>query len=209
LHKNIREEDMKKYIIILILILVGAVAYLSYQNKQLTTKYETSIENIKAYDAQLSGLKDNNRVFKLTIDQLNYSNDSIINRMKEVQKELGIKDKRLQQLQYEASHAQRTDTITLKDTLFRDPQLRLDTIVGDKWFKTNLHLQFPSTIALKPEIELERYTYINGKRETVNPPKKFFLFRWFQKKHTVVEVNVREMNPYVKEKTQRFIQIVE
>ena len=200
---------MKKYIIILILILVGAVAYLSYQNKQLTTKYETSIENIKAYNAQLSGLKDNNRVFKLTIDQLNYSNDSIINRMKEVQKELGIKDKRLQQLQYEASHAQRTDTITLKDTLFRDPQLRLDTIVGDKWFKTNLHLEFPSTIALKPEIELERYTFINGKRETVNPPKKFFLFRWFQKKHTVVEVNVREMNPYVKNKTQRFIQIVE
>lgn len=200
---------MKKYIIILILILVGAVAYLSYQNKQLTTKYETSIENIKAYDAQLSGLKDNNRVFKLTIDQLNYSNDSIINRMKEVQKELGIKDKRLQQLQYEASHAQRHDTIVLRDTLFRDPQLRLDTIVGDKWFKTNLHLEFPSTIALKPEIELERYTFINGKRETVNPPKKFFLFRWFQKKHTVVEVNVREMNPYVKNKTQRFIQIVE
>lgn len=200
---------MKKYIIILILILVGAVAYLSYQNKQLTTKYETSIENIKAYDAQLSGLKDNNRVFKLTIDQLNYSNDSIINKMKEVQKELGIKDKRLQQLRYEASHAQRTDTITLKDTLFRDPQLRLDTIVGDKWFKTNLHLEFPSTIALKPEIELERYTFINGKRETVNPPKKFFLFRWFQKKHTVVEVNVREMNPYVKNKTQRFIQIIE
>lgn len=200
---------MKKYIIILILILVGAVAYLSYQNKQLTTKYETSIENIKAYDAQLSGLKDNNRVFKLTIDQLNYSNDSIINRMKEVQKELGIKDKRLQQLQYEASHAQRHDTIVLRDTLFRDPQLKLDTIVGDKWFKTNLHLEFPSTIALSPEIELERYTFINGKRETVNPPKKFFLFRWFQKKHTVVEVNVREMNPYVKNKTQRFIQIVE
>lgn len=200
---------MKKYIIIPILILVGAVAYLSYQNKQLTTKYKTSIENIKAYDAQLSGLKDNNRVFKLTIDQLNYSNDSIINRMKEVQKELGIKDKRLQQLQYEASHAQRTDTIILKDTLFREPQLRLDTIVGDKWFKTNLHLEFPSTITLKPEIELERYTFINGKRETVNPPKKFFLFRWFQKKHTVVEVNVREMNPYVKNKTQRFIQIIE
>lgn len=200
---------MKKYIIILILILVGAVAYLSYQNKQLTTKYETSIENIKAYDAQLSGLKDNNRVFKLTIDQLNYSNDSIINKMKEVQKELGIKDKRLQQLQYDLSHAQRNDTIILSDTTFKSPEFKLDTIVGDKWFKTNLHLKYPSTIALSPEIELERFTYINGKRETVNPPKKFFLFRWFQKKHTVVEVNVREMNPYVKNKTQRFIQIIE
>ena len=200
---------MKKNIIILILILVGAVAYLSYQNKQLTTKYETSIENIKAYDAQLSGLKDNNRVFKLTIDQLNYSNDSIINKMKEVQKELGIKDKRLQQLQYDLSHAQRNDIIILSDTIFKSPEFKLDTIVGDKWFKTNLHLKYPSTIALSPEIELERFTYINGKRETVNPPKKFFLFRWFQKKHTVVEVNVREMNPYVKNKTQRFIQIVE
>lgn len=208
LHNNIREEDMKKYIIILILILIGAVAYLSYQNKQLTTKYETSIENVKAYDAQLSGLEGDNRVLKLTVEQLNYFNDSIIKKMKVVQKELGIKDKRLQQLQYEASHAQRHDTITLTDTIFRN-NFSLDTIVGDKWFKTNLHLKFPSTIALSPEIELERYTFINGKRETVNPPKKFFLFRWFQKKHTVVEVNVREMNPYVKNKTQRFIQIVE
>lgn len=200
---------MKKYVIIAFIILIGAVAFLYNQNRILTNKYETSIENVKAYDAQLSGLEGNNRVLKLTVEQLNHFNDSIIKKMKVVQKELGIKDKRLQQLQYEASHAQRADTIILKDTLFRDPQLRLDTIVGDKWFKTNLHLEFPSTIALKPEIELERYTFINGKRETVNPPKKFFLFRWFQKKHTVVEVNVREMNPYVKNKTQRFIQIIE
>ena len=199
---------MKKYIIILILILIGAVAYLSYQNRQLTTKYETSIENVKAYDAQLSGLEGDNRVLKLTVEQLNYFNDSIIKKMKVVQKELGIKDKRLQQLQYEASHAQRTDTIILKDTLFRDPQLKLDTIVGDKWFKTNLHLEFPSTIALSPEIELERYTFINGKRETVNPPKKFFLFRWFQKKMTVVTVTVKEKNPYVKNKESRYVEII-
>lgn len=199
---------MKKYIIIIILILIGAVAYLSYQNKQLTTKYETSIENIKAYDAQLSGLEGDNRVLKLTVEQLNYFNDSIIKKMKVVQKELGIKDKRLQQLQYEASHAQRTDTIILKDTLFRDPQLKLDTIVGDKWFKTNLHLEFPSTIALSPEIELERYTFINGKRETVNPPKKFFLFRWFQKKMTVVTVTIKENNPYVKQRESRYIEII-
>lgn len=77
---------MKKYIIILILILIGDVAYLSYQNKQLTTKYETSIENVKAYDAQLSGLEGNNRMLKLTVEQLNYFNDSIIKKIKVVQK---------------------------------------------------------------------------------------------------------------------------
>ena len=200
---------MNKYLIISIIILVSIISFLGYTNKKLSNQYAIAYENIKAYDAELSGLRGDTKVYKLTIEQLNYFNDSIIKKMKVVQKELGIKDKRLQQLQYEASHAQRADTIILKDTIFRDPQLKLDTIVGDKWFRTNLHLEFPSTIALKPEIELERYTFINGKRETVNPPKKFFLFRWFQKKHTVVEVNVREMNPYVKDKTQRFIQIIE
>ena len=200
---------MNKYLIISIIILVGIISFLGYTNKKLSNQYAIAYENIKAYDAELSGLRGDTKVYKLTIEQLNYFNDSIIKKMKVVQKELGIKDKRLQQLQYEASHAQRADTIILKDTLFRDPQLKLDTIVGDKWFRTNLHLEFPSTIALKPEIELERYTFISGKRETVNPPKKFFLFRWFQKKMTVVEVTTRELNPYVEEKIQKYIQIID
>lgn len=197
------------YILLGVLILTGISMYWLYNRYQkLTAEYSISIENIKAYDAELSGLRDDTKVYKLTIEQLNYFNDSIIKKMKVVQKELGIKDKRLQQLQYEASHAQRADTIILKDTLFRDPQLKLDTIVGDKWFKTNLHLEFPSTIALKPEIELERYTFISGKRETVNPPKKFFLFRWFQKKMTVITVTVKENNPYVKNKESKYVQII-
>ena len=200
---------MRKYIIIFILSLIGTIAYLSYQNKKLTAKYETSIENIKAYDNQLSGLRNNNRVLKLTVEQLNYFNDSIIKKMKVVQKELGIKDTELQQLQYEASYAKRGDTIILRDTLFRDSKLKLDTIVGDKWFKTNLHLQYPSTIILSPEIELERYIFVEGKKETVNPPKKFFVFRWFQKKQIVAEVTTEEKNPYVKNKVQRFIQVIE
>ena len=200
---------MNKYIIIFIVILISSVAYLLNQNQQLSVKYKTSIENIKAYDTQLSGLEDNNRVFKLTINQLNYFNDSIIKKMKEVQKELGIKDSKLQQLQYDLSFAQRKDTIVLNDTIFKNQDFELDTIVGDKWFKTNLHLKYPSTIALSPEIELERFTYINGRKETINPPKKFFLFRWFQKRHIVTEIIIREMNPYVKNKTQRFIEIID
>lgn len=199
---------MKKYVIIFILLLCAAGVYLFMENKKLNKKYEASIENIKAYDAQLSGLENNNRVFKLTIDQLNYFNDSILQRMNEVRKELGIKDSKLQELQYELSYGKRSDTLRLRDTIFVE-NFKLDTIVGDKWFKTNLYLEYPNTIALNPEIELERYAYINGKRETVNPPKKFWLFRLFQKKHTVVEVNVREMNPYVKVKTQRYIQIID
>lgn len=203
---------MKKNIIALIILFIGlliAVSVLLHVNKRLSSKYELSMENIKAYDAQLSGLGDNNRVLKLTVEQLNYFNDSIIKKMKDAQKELGIKDKRLQQLQYDLSHAQRNDTIILSDTIFKSPEFKLDTIVGDEWFRTNLHLKYPNIIVLNPEVESERYTFIDGKRETVNPPSKFFLFRWFQKRHTVVEVNIMERNPYIKNKTQRIIQVVD
>lgn len=187
--------------------MLGA-GYLLYTNKQLREKYNTSVENVKAYDAQLGGLKDDNRVFKLTVEQLNYFNDSIVKKLNESRKELGIKDKRIQQLQYELLTASKADTLDLKDTIFVN-NFKLDTIVGDKWVKTHLHMKYPSTIALKPEVTLERHTFINGKRETVNPPKKFFLFRWFQRKRTVVEVTTRELNPYVEEKIQKYIQIID
>lgn len=191
---------------IIILLVMGGLLLRSY--KELEKKYNVSIENVKAYDMELSGLKDNNRVFKLTVEQLNYFNDSITKKLNESRKQLGIKDKYLQQLQYELLTVSKPDTVKLKDTIFVS-NYRLDTIVGDKWVRTNLHLQYPSTIAIKPEVVLERHTFINGKRETVNPPKKFFLFRWFQKKHTVVEVNTRELNPYVINKEQRYIQIID
>lgn len=197
-----------KWTLGIIVILVLVLGLLLHRTAQLQNKFNTSIENIKAYDAQMSGLKNDNRVFKLTVDQLNYFNDSIIIKLNESRKELGIKDKHIQQLQYELLVASKADTLRLNDTIFVN-NFKLDTIVGDKWVKTYLHMKYPSTIVLKPEVTLERHTFVNGKRETVNPPKKFFLFRWFQRKHTVVEVTTRELNPYVEEKTQKFIQIID
>lgn len=198
-----------KWLLGIIVALVVFVAVLLHTNNQLKEKYNTSIENVKAYDAQLSGLEDNNRMFKLTIEQLEYLSDSVTKKLDQSRKELGIKDKNLQQLQYQLAEASRSDTVLVPDTIFRDPSFQLDTIVGDKWFRNTLHLKYPNIIASTPEITIERHTFISGKRETVNPPKKFFLFRWFQKKHTVVEVTTRELNPYVEEKIQKYIQIID
>lgn len=77
---------MKKFIIGLIVLLVCSLIYMVHQNRTLTAKYETSIENIKAYDTELSGLRDDTKVYKLTIEQLNYFNDSIIKKMKVVRR---------------------------------------------------------------------------------------------------------------------------
>lgn len=198
---------MKKFIIGLIVLLVCSLIYMVHQNRTLTAKYETSIENIKAYDSQLSGLNNSNKVFKLTIDQLNYFKDSILIKMNEVRKELNIKDSKIKQMQYKLSHVEKPDSIILKDTVFVE-SFKLDTIIGDGWANTHLIMKYPNYIKFTPKFKLESFLFVESKKETVNPPKKFFLFRWFQRKHTVLNVTVKENNPYVETDEQKFVEII-
>ena len=198
---------MKKFIIGLIVLLVCSLIYMVYQNRTLTAKYETSIENIKAYDSQLSGLNNSNKVFKLTIDQLNYFKDSILIKMNEVRKELNIKDSKIKQMQYQLSHIEKPDSVILKDTVFVE-SFKLDTIIGDEWANTHLIMKYPNYIKFTPKFKSESFLFVESKKETVNPPKKFFLFRWFQKKHNILHVTVVENNPYVINDRQKFIEII-
>lgn len=198
---------MKKFIIGLIVLLVCSLIYMVHQNRALTAKYETSIENIKAYDSQLSGLNNSNKVFKLTIDQLNYFKDSILIKMNEVRKELNIKDSKIKQMQYKLSHVEKPDSIILKDTVFVE-SFKLDTVIGDEWANTHLIMKYPNYIKFAPKFKLESFLFVESKKETVNPPKKFFLFRWLQRRHTVLNVTVKENNPYVETDEQKFVEII-
>ena len=167
-----------------------------------------SISNEKAFIAENSSLKNDNRVFKFTIEQLNYYNDSLLQRMNEVRKELKIKDKDLKQMQYLLSEAQKKDTIIFRDTLFREPTLKIDTLLGDRWYQMKLGLRYPSTIVTEPKFVSEKYIIVDYKKETIKPPKKCAIARWFQKKHKIVEVNVVEKNPYIENKKSKFIEVI-
>ena len=171
-------------------------------------KLSVSVSNEKAYADENSILKDKNRVFKFTVDQLEYYNDSLLTKMNDVRKELQIKDKDLKQMQYLLSEAQKKDTVIFRDTLFRDPLIKVDTLLGDRWYQMKLGLRYPSTIITEPKFISEKYIIVDYRKETIEPPKKCFLARWFQKKHKVVEVEVVEKNPYIVNKQQRFIEIV-
>lgn len=202
---------MKKlvYILIGVIILVGTSMYWLYNKYQkLNTKYQTSIENIKAFDTELSGLKDDTRAYRLSIQQLNYFNDSITKKMNEVRKELGIKDSKIKQMQYKLSHVEKTDSMVLPDTVFVN-SFKLDTIMGDEWYKNHIIMKYPNYIKFTPKFKLESFLFVDAKKETVEPPKKFFLLRWFQKKHTILNITIKENNPYVETDRQKFIEIIE
>lgn len=204
---------IKKYIrieIIALICLLTTSTYILYsRNQDLKEEISVSMSNQKAFIAENSSLKDKNRVFKFTVEQLNYYNDSILQKMNEVRKELRIKDGNLKQMQYLLSVSTKKDTVLFTDTIFEDKGLALDTVIGDKWYNIRLGLKYPNLIYTKPTFISEKYIIVNKKRETVNPPKKFFLFRWFQKKHWVMEVHIKEENPYIKETNNKFVEIIE
>lgn len=206
-------QAIRKYIgiIALALILVlGVTTYVQYEKvNSLKTELSISKCNEKAFIAENNGLKEENIAFKFTIDQLNYFNDSLTTKMNDVRKELKIKDKDLKQMQYLLSQAQKTDTIRFRDTLFIDKTLQLDTLIGDEWYNIRLGLQYPNLITTTPTFKSETYIITSSKKETINPPKKCAIARWFQKKHRVVEVEIVEKNPYIENKQQRFIEIIE
>ena len=204
---------MKRHIQIIAVILIsalGVTTYIQYEKvKSLNIELSISKSNEKAFIEENNELKDRNLAFKFTIDQINYLNDSLITKMNEVRKELKIKDKDLKQMQYLLSTAQKTDTIVFRDTLFRDRNLQIDTLLGDSWYNIKLGLSYPNLITTTPTFKSEKYIVTSTRKETIKPPKKCAIARWFQKKHKVVEVIIHEKNPYITNKETRFIEIVE
>lgn len=202
-----------KYFLIcgLILSILSVVNnYFLIKSKTSTDKkWKEAVENAKAYSELFSNSESKNRAFKLTIDQLKNSNDSIFQELNEARKELKVKDSKLKSLQYVSSSFSKVDTISLKgDTIFKDSHVNIDTLLSDKWYSVRVGLKYPSTVSIEPKFLSIKYIVVSAKKETVNPPKRFFLFRWFQKKQIRLNVDVVEENPYVQNQDNRFVEIV-
>ena len=172
---------VKKYIRIgigiLIIFLVLSTYTLYNRNQDFKEEISVLVSNQKAFIAENSSLKDENRVFKFTVDQLNYYNDSILQEMNNIRKSIGIKDKDLNQIQYISTEITKTDTIILKDTIFKETTFKVDTLIGDNWYQLKLGLKYPNTIITSPKFISDKYIIVSSKKETIDPPKKCWLLR--------------------------------
>lgn len=205
-------NGVKKYLYLGIGLFTATLAVSLYvsvkEKKAIERKWEDAAMNAKSYGSLFSNSINRNAAFRLTIKQLENSNDSIFKELEATRKELKVKDSKLRSLVYASSSFSKSDTIVLKDTLFRDPCIKADTILSDKWYSIKVGLHYPSTITVMPEFRSVKDIVVSARRETVNPPKKFFLFRWFQKKHTVLNIDVIERNPHVKDENCRYVEII-
>ena len=199
---------MRRILAVVIGLLIATLAVVVADRSKLSKQYETAVGNLKAVESRYAGKELMNRALQLKVDQLEYMQDSLIHKMDSVRKALKVKDKDVRALQYIHSVIYKTDTLQLTDTIFRSPDFILDTIIGDAWYKTEVSMKYPGFISLSPEFTSKKYVVVSSKRETIDPPKKFFLLRWFQKKHTVIKIDVVEESPYVRDSVSRFIEII-
>ena len=193
--------------IVITLLVVGGITYLCSELSKYKELYNKELTNVKAYQSENNNLKNQSIAHLMTIDQLISSRDSTDIALKEALKKLNIKPKNVVSAGSVTSNMEKRDSIFLRDTVFIK-NLELDTLIGDKWYKAQVGLHYPSRIDLAVSVQSVKHIVVHNRRETVNPPKKFWLFRLFQRKHTIQEVIVDEENPYIESGSQRFINIV-
>ena len=199
---------IRVFILIVFIVFISDMFASSKKIKTLENKLEISTNNESILLSQFDSLNSYNKELQLNIEQLKYSNNITLDKLNKVRKELNIKDKELQKLQYQLSISNKTDTVVYRDTIFKEG-IKLDTLIKDDWYSLNLDLEYPSTIIVNPKFKSEKYVVTSLKKEIKGTPKKCWLGRIFQKKHNVVRVEVVEKSPYIETKEQVFINIIE
>lgn len=202
---------MRKYLYIsigiIIIILSLAVAGLSWKIKQLNEDVSIYDNNFKALNLENDRLNKETIAYRFDIQQLEFINDSVITALNDTRRELKIKDNQIKQMQSIKTEIITKDSIFFRDTIFKDNLVKLDTLLGDDWYKIKLQLEYPNKIGIEANYKSDLNVFAHSSREIIGTPKKCFIGRWFQKKHDVIRVDVIDKNPHAIITEKKFIVI--
>jgi hypothetical protein len=189
------------FIGVLIISVIGMAKHISNLNEEIGV-YDN---NFKSLNLELDKYEKYAIAYKFNIDQLNYINDSIITELNNTRKQLNIKDKELKQLQNIKTEVHIKDSVFIRDTIFKKSLVRLDTLLGNEWYKTKLTLEYPNKIGLDMTYKSDISVIASAQKEIIGTPKKCWLGRLFQKKQNVIRVDVKDNNPYSEIKSKKFV----
>lgn len=196
---------------IVIASLFGLVVHQKGLIKIKDAKIEQTTNNIKALERGVEQWRNKHGQevsrslqFEYTLSEFKNSTDKLNLELKELLKKQDIKLNKLEQIIY--AH-QSVDTIIYREIdIPTMPDTTLD--LSDKNI-TNIIKLSPTRVSSQVALTNEVLLPMTARRETIGAPKKFFLFRWFQKKHIIVEGSWINTNPLITNKEQRFIKIIE
>ena len=205
---------IEKILITLVIALSILLCISIYIDRCRIAQNKSNEANLKAYIALNDTLKSTNRMFEFKASQLNYINDSLVNQMNTIRKNIGVKDKNLKCLGYIKSTVRIHDTVLVNRIRDGDKTLSIDTVINKKWYQIEIDYkgsrcsECKDTLIVSPKVSSEKYVVISTSKEYVDTPKKWWLQRIFQKKEEVVDVKVVETNPYIYSNEDRFVKVI-
>ena len=199
---------LTKISLVLIAIMAGIIFYLYTQNKALNVKVDQTTQNIKSAKYGTQTFKSDSGKWQAisieqnkTIAQLKQDKDSINLVYLKTLKELKIKPK-------EVTKIGEVNTIFKHDTTIK-------YVHKDTTYDFSKSSDVTNKITIKGDsihndlsITNEQTLILKNKRETIDPPRKFFLWRLFQKKQTIVYVQIQNSNKFIKTTKQDFQTII-
>ena len=176
------------------------------QNKKLSESLEMSQNNVEAYQELYNDSQQASNVLKLTVEQLQNSKDSVIQKLDSVRKELKIKPK---QVKTAATQTQVINVIKSKgvkgDILVKDT-IYTDSIQYNPL--TTVHYTIgKDTVSIGLNVENTQYLYIYTTKEYKN--KKNFIKRLFTldfKKLKKYKYNIVNTNDILKNDDVRIVE---
>lgn len=191
-----------------VIIIIGLTAFCFYQNKRikvLDIELGQVTNNYEYYQSLTGKLKEQNRTLQLSIADLNNANDSLLQNALEVQKELKIKDKNLQQIQ--VINTQMKDTVT-------------QIITKDVNFKKELKLNPLTTITIERkdsiltailDLRNSQILFVEEKKEYRNKYKNWFqrLLKFDWKKDIIRNYQIYNSNELINVTETRVVELMD
>ena len=196
-------HNFKLVTLSIISLLTVAIFILNNQLNKKDIEINRLYNNIQAYEQIASGKEDDNRVLQLTINDLNNSNDSLLQELQQVKEKLNIKNKNLVQAQ--VINTVIRDTITKVITLDKNfnEELKLNPLTTIKVTRTD------SILTAKIDIYNQQILFIEEKKVYKNRYKngwiRFWHFDW--KKIRVRKYQIQNSNPLIRVTDTRIIEV--
>ena len=196
-------HNFKLVTLSIISLLTVAIFILNNQLNKKDIEINRLYNNIQAYEQIASGKEDDNRVLQLTINDLNNSNDSLLQELQRVKEELNVKNKNLVQAQ--VINTVIRDTITKVITLDKNfnEELKLNPLTTIKVTRTD------SILTAKIDIQNQQILFIEEKKVYKNRYKngwiRFWHFDW--KKIRVRKYQIQNSNPLIRVTNTRIVEI--
>lgn len=193
-----------KVIAVIIISVLSAIIFLqkgTIERKDAEIARQTN--NVAYYQDQCSTEKQNNRILQLTIDELNYSKDSILQEINKVRKELKIKDKSLQRALTVQTHITDTirDTVTLACNFTKELKPNLQTTITV--------IREDSNLTVIPDIKNDQCLFVTSERKYRRKYKNFIsrLLHFDFKKTTAYEYQIVNSNDLINITDSKVVEI--